>query len=412
MKKLLRLISLAALAVAPLFGQTVYQNVQAASGTYTDNTVFRRDGTANRAQTSGIVIEDTGSNNTTIGGVDANTDVTLRGGTGGATVSASRSTSAGSITLTTSGTGGVALSGSGLAGSGLLRFPAGTTNAFGIGFNGGTAFLFSNSSGGLTISKTSGDNQLTLDNSTSGHRYTTLNFNNNGTLKAFADWDQTDTAFDVGTNANSAVIRFRAGSGTLAATLGTATFAIEGATFSSTAASTFTISSASGQSIALRNGVTAAVTYESTAGNATMLGKFISYNGLAVEGNGVAAIQKVGRSTAQVAAVANVATYTVGAADASFLVSSNVLVTTSTTHSFTVTVAYTDEGNTGRTLTLSFAQPAGTIATAITNVTGAGPYEGVPLHIRAKASTNIVFATTGTFTTVAYNVEGVVTKLQ
>lgn len=117
------------------------------------------------------------------------------------------------------------------------------------------------------------------------------------------------------------------------------------------------------------------------------------------------------RYLGQTAAVASVVAMTVGASDASFLVSANVLVTTATTHSFTVTVAYTDESNASRTLTLTFSQLAGTFLTAITNVTGAGPYEGVPLHIRCKAGTTITIATTGTFTAVVYNVEGLIRQV-
>ena len=94
------------------------------------------------------------------------------------------------------------------------------------------------------------------------------------------------------------------------------------------------------------------------------------------------------------------------------LVASDLVpVTTSTTHNFTVTVAYTDEGNTARTLTLTFSQLSGTLLTAITNVTGAGPYEGVLVQIRCKAATAITVATTGTFTTVTYNVEGSIAQV-
>lgn len=118
-----------------------------------------------------------------------------------------------------------------------------------------------------------------------------------------------------------------------------------------------------------------------------------------------------GRSAAQTAAVASVSTYTVGAADKTFYVSANVLVTTSTLHNFTVTCAYTDESNTARTLTLNFSQLTGAFVTAITNATGAGPYEGVPVHIRCKASTTITIATTGVFTTVTYNVEGSILQI-
>lgn len=142
-----------------------------------------------------------------------------------------------------------------------------------------------------------------------------------------------------------------------------------------------------------------------------LTGKFTTYNGVATAGYGVPAIVGAGRSTAQTAAKASVATFTVGAADGTFRVSSNVLVTTSTVHSFTVTCAYTDEGNTARTITLTFSQLGGTLGTSIANAAGAVPYEGVPLHIRAKASTAITIATTGTFTTVTYNVEGLIEQL-
>jgi len=117
------------------------------------------------------------------------------------------------------------------------------------------------------------------------------------------------------------------------------------------------------------------------------------------------------RATAQTSANTNVLTYTTGAADGTFQISANVLVTASSTHSFTVTVDYTDEGNTARTVTLTFSQLAGTFITAITNVTGAAPYEGVPLTIRTKGESNIVFKTAGTFTTVTYNVDANIMQL-
>lgn len=139
-------------------------------------------------------------------------------------------------------------------------------------------------------------------------------------------------------------------------------------------------------------------------------GTIPKYNNVATAGLGVPAIYGFGRSTAQTAAVASVATYTVGSSDGSFAISANVLVTASATHNFTVTCAYTDEGNTSRTLTLNLSQLAGTLVTAITNTTGIGPYGGVPVHIRAKASTSITIATTGTFTSVTYNVEGLITQ--
>lgn len=148
---------------------------------------------------------------------------------------------------------------------------------------------------------------------------------------------------------------------------------------------------------------------DGTAGTASFTirgdGKVTAYNNVATAGLGVPAIYGYGRSTAQSGAVASVATYT-PTADGSFEVSANVLVTTSTTHNFTVTCAYTDEGGTARTLTFNFSNVAGTIGTTIANAGGAVPYEGVPMHIRAKANTAITIATTGTFTSVTYNVEG------
>lgn len=145
--------------------------------------------------------------------------------------------------------------------------------------------------------------------------------------------------------------------------------------------------------------------------NQSNVGKIIQYGNVAAAGWGVPAIYAEARSTAQTAAVASVATYTVPATDGSFLVSANILVTTSSVHSFTATVAYTDEGNTSRTLTLQFSSLAGAFVTAIANAAGAVPYEGVPLHIRCKASTTITIATTGTFTSVTYNVEGMIAQI-
>lgn len=122
-------------------------------------------------------------------------------------------------------------------------------------------------------------------------------------------------------------------------------------------------------------------------------------------------LTQTARSTAQTGANASVLSYTVGTNDGSFRVSSNVLVTASTTHAFTVTCTYTDEGNTSRTITFNFSQLAGTIGTSIANAAGTVPYEGIPLNIRCKGGTTITIATTGTFTSVTYNVEGSITQL-
>lgn len=146
----------------------------------------------------------------------------------------------------------------------------------------------------------------------------------------------------------------------------------------------------------------------------TSTGKIATYNTVAQTGNGVISIPGYGRPSAgQTAAVASVATFT-PAADSTFLVSANVAVTTATLHNFTVTCAYTNEASASVTLTLAFTQVTGsTLLTAITNVTGVGSYEGITYHIRAKGGTAITIATAagGTYTTVAYNVEGMISQV-
>lgn len=105
---------------------------------------------------------------------------------------------------------------------------------------------------------------------------------------------------------------------------------------------------------------------------------------------------------AQTAANTNILTYTVGGSDSSFLVSMNVRVTTATTHSFNGTVSYTDAGNNARVLLLNFTVVAGTVSVTIADGGGAVPYHGIPSMITAKAGTDIVFKTAGTFTAVVY----------
>ncbi len=172
------------------------------------------------------------------------------------------------------------------------------------------------------------------------------------------------------------------------------------------------ISVSTGQAITFANTSNAGMF--TSGGNFALINKISTYNNVATAGQGVPSIYGAGRVTAQTAANATIATYTVGAADASFIVSGNVNVTTSTAHSFTLTCIYTDETNTSRTLVMNVSQITGTMVTAITNVTGAGAYEGVPLHIRAKAGTTITLATSagGTYTTVTYNAEGVIQQVQ
>jgi len=143
-----------------------------------------------------------------------------------------------------------------------------------------------------------------------------------------------------------------------------------------------------------------------TNATSVAIGKAVSsLNGIATAGNGLDAIVATNRVTAQTGAAASIVTYT-PTADASFELSANILVTTATTHSFTLTCTYTDEGNTSRTQTMPFVLVAGSAVTVtVGNAAGAVPYNGIPVRIRAKASTAITCQTTGTFTTVTYNAE-------
>lgn len=144
------------------------------------------------------------------------------------------------------------------------------------------------------------------------------------------------------------------------------------------------------------------------------VGSISEYANVTTAGWGVPAIYGSGRATAQTARSAALATYTVGATDGSFEVSGNVNVTTSTTHSFSLDVEYTDETNTARVLILPMAQLAGAFVTGglITNVTGAGPYESPTMHIRCKTATTITIRpSAGTFTSIEYNAEGSIRQI-
>src|SRR5213078_2677166 len=95
-------------------------------------------------------------------------------------------------------------------------------------------------------------------------------------------------------------------------------------------------------------------------GTDTVFSTLISkYNNITTAGWGVPAIYGKGRSTAQTAAVASLATYTVGASDGSFWVSANLNVTAVTLANITVNCDYTDETNTARTLTFTFTNLTG-----------------------------------------------------
>lgn len=143
--------------------------------------------------------------------------------------------------------------------------------------------------------------------------------------------------------------------------------------------------------------------------NVTMPGKVVSYNGIAVVGQGLESVMAIPRQTAQTGAI-SLATFTTAAVDTTYRVSCNVNVTASITNNFTITCTYTDETNTSRVMTFPFNQLSGVPLTNITNVTGVGPYEGICQELRCKALTTIIFATVGTFTSVTYNFGATITQ--
>lgn len=142
---------------------------------------------------------------------------------------------------------------------------------------------------------------------------------------------------------------------------------------------------------------------------AALSAKITTYNGILTAGWGTSVVQADGNIAATTnARSAAVATYTVGAADGTFVVGGSINITTSTTFSFSLDCVYTDDGNVSRTLVLPLTQLSGTfVATGLaTNILGAGPYESAAMTIRCKASTSITIrpSSGGTYTAVVYNV--------
>lgn len=190
------------------FAQNV--NVQKAAGTnaITGNLTFGSGRNLNVAAGATLTVGDT-------------TPATLSGSAGDLSIVGAGTNQ--NITVTSSGTGQIRLTGhvlaAGLAvdGTGQLQFPASTANTGGIGFNGGTVFLFSNTLNGLTLSKTTSDNQLILD-VTAAQRYTSLYWENAGNMKAQSAWDQTNTAFYVGSVTSNASLILTSGAGSTAYT--------------------------------------------------------------------------------------------------------------------------------------------------------------------------------------------------
>lgn len=118
-----------------------------------------------------------------------------------------------------------------------------------------------------------------------------------------------------------------------------------------------------------------------------------------------------GRVTGSTGAV-NLSTFTVGPNDGSFEVSANMNVTAAASISTSLSCAYTDETGTLQTMIFPIQQGAGTFVAAGA-ITGTGPWETPVMHLRCKASTTIsISVSSGTFSSVTYNAEGIIKETQ
>lgn len=151
---------------------------------------------------------------------------------------------------------------------------------------------------------------------------------------------------------------------------------------------------------------------EPTLSALAISGQLTSYNGITTAGTGLPLIVKATRVTAQNAANSSIVSYTTPASDGSYEVSMNALVTAATATSFSLNCDYKDESNTSRTMILPVTGLAGTyLAGGL--ITSTGPAESGVIHIRTKASSVIkLYTSSGTFTSVTYNAEGVIRQLQ
>lgn len=306
-------------------------------------------------------------------------------------------------------------------GDGALIFAGASVSGYSF-----DAIIGANGSGGITTSQTT----FPLVNDTA----TTVNFAGAATTLAIGAAASATTltgqtlTFTGANGTNNSTLLVRNTSNAAAASHSIIDIAVGGTTSTGDAQLRLTIPSGTSYYIGSDNsdsdilkigtgtavGTNTLITVSST-GTFGLTDKIGTYSAVATAGWGVPAVYGTGRIVGTIdTRAAAAATYTVGAADGTFEVSGNVLVTTSTTHSFSLDVSYTDESNVARVLILPMTQLAGAFITGglITNVTGAGPYEAPVITIRCKTATAITIrVSAGTFTTVVYNSEGVIKQI-
>ncbi len=124
----------------------------------------------------------------------------------------------------------------------------------------------------------------------------------------------------------------------------------------------------------------------------------------------IGTVKAHGRVTAQSSDV-SVATFTNGGSDATFTVSMNMNVTAAVAISTSMNCVYNDESGTERIMIFPVTSLAGNFLTNGLIVT-TGAFETPVMHIRVQASSVIeLYTAGGTFTTVTYTAEGIITQM-
>lgn len=138
------------------------------------------------------------------------------------------------------------------------------------------------------------------------------------------------------------------------------------------------------------------------------------YKSVNTAGLGVPGIYGATEITAQ-STDATIASYANGAADADFEVSATLNVAAASAISTSISITYTDKGNTSRTLVLPIQQAGGTGGSYLVNglVIATGDYTTPTQLIRVKASTTVtVLTSSGTFTGVTYSASALIKQVR
>jgi hypothetical protein len=140
---------------------------------------------------------------------------------------------------------------------------------------------------------------------------------------------------------------------------------------------------------------------------------FSRYNNINTQGLGVPAVYASFSSTANTGVVTNAINYSPPATAGSYRLCWQVDTTISTTNNFHVVGTWKDASGNARSQTLGGTDPAGNalVAGAITNTIGTGVYSGCTEFQIDNSATAITLSTSGTFTTVTYNIDATLEQL-